>query len=250
MFGLSEIQNSLSRFLYISTRHSQPIPNDLHSQISMQHRKLYDCTTGRMRIHFSHDEIGEIRSIKTASLAPKAKHSWPLRPKGLWYALNDTAWTRYVDSLGEQGRYPRNRYKYSVHLAPGCLTRDLERPSKDKILQIATLNELHRFHQKYSVRPPGFMESKFARHMFKHRANDAQLIDWRKVMRDFGGFELRLDPAKRRKHFADGMADFWWVDVLDIPSGCVWSAHLMRLEAMSYNKKIDKGPRSRFFNWD
>lgn len=173
-----------------------------------------------MRIHLSSQDLKSLHSVKLAT--DDIVHT---KPSGLWYAFDDS-WKEYVMRDHDKS-VPK--HSYTIHLRRGVLTRRLAETKQDKVLQILTIKELYAFHEKYSYSPRGFSRSDFYRMLKGVFGTRHHYMDWGRVMDDFAGIEIYVDPEKRRLRYEIPMADFWWFDTFDIPSGCIWKTRVIRL---------------------
>lgn len=179
------------------------------------------------RIHISDEKILEVFSIRLQTL--NVPYTNYLKPRGLWYAFDGTTWKNWVKK--NMNRPMENVQKTEIPLHKGVLTRKLHDAQKDKILQIKTFRELEAFHAKYGYTPQGFLSSQLGKNLMEGLGKRHHFIKWDVVMQDFGGIEIFVDPRIIRekcfKRSTIPIAEYYWFDTFDIPSGVIWSAHLI-----------------------
>ncbi|XWV25398.1 putative phage structural protein [Tupanvirus deep ocean] len=148
-----------------------------------------------------------------------------LKPRGLWYAPG-RAWLDWC--IKED--YYAHKYKYFYVVVPMYTT--LDKPNVNRILKINNEDEFDLFNFKY-----GFSTK-------KNNIDDFIMVRWDDVAKDFGGIEIIplietrlylqfskiINPdadiliKKYRKYgFNVNEITMFWLDALDVPSGCIWN---------------------------
>ena len=137
-----------------------------------------------MRTHISRSKEPPTCVVKTSN----EDHKF-FKPMGFWYSV-DGDWERFCASEAldwAQGA------TYDVVLG------------KEKILFIATIEQLDAFHEKYSAKNAGRWSTAF--------------IKWDRVAHEYDGIEIAPYQWKRR---LDGVVSDWYYS-WDCASGCIWN---------------------------
>lgn len=135
------------------------------------------------RIHLSVESIWELDKTK------KYTQKITFKPSGIWYAFG-TAWKDWVRS-----EMPEWNDKYS-----SAYKLDVD---SSKILSVKTVEELQRFHDKYS------------------EGEHKYVIDWNSISQKWAGIEFPVYLKSVR-------LDYLWYSQLDVASGCIWDTSVIR----------------------
>lgn len=127
------------------------------------------------------------------------------KPTGLWYSYYGF-WYRFILSSGLYSWL--HKYIHSVTIKSGYLT-DIYSKSQNKLLVIKNNKEFDIFHKRYKSK---------------------QVIDWKKVSKDYGGIEITNLVTRRNVD---------WYYAWDIPSGCIWNYELIKNINLVYIKDKD-----------
>jgi len=111
---------------------------------------------------------------------------------GFWYGLNNS-WIEWAE--GEMGC---GSYLFELDI-------DL-----DNVFIIEKLSDLDKLYENYSLDPS------YKYYMWR------MSIDWRKVMSDFSGIELRNFDRYKYK------AKYFWTSFWDCSSGCIWKNEVIK----------------------
>lgn len=129
---------------------------------------------------------------------PKFGSQGLLKPPGMWYSFG-LAWIKFIVSE----KYEKQP-KYI----------DLLEVDKSKLICINTPLALDKFHLQYGI--------SFKTH------EKYKTIDWKAVMKDYGGIEIA--PYIHQRRFS-----YLWYYGFDIASGCIWDADVLLSRTRLYN---------------
>lgn len=188
----------------------------------MKHKVLIHASTNK----FSMDDI---------ITHPASIQEGRWKPYGIWYALG-TSWLKFMF---------QERYKYFYFIK--VYYTAWNKPDINKVAKLDTLDAFDNFTFKYGYVKKDSPDSKVG----------FVLIDWVRVANDFGGVEvipyyknrsLILSEEDLQKYANAGLdmsltVAFVWLNLLDVPSGCVWNKKAIKkfvLIPEKYKKMIEK----------
>ena len=154
-----------------------------------------------------------LTNIKNFKIDYKKKYiqKQTYKPEGFWFSCNNS----WVEWFEENMNSRITKYIYEVKLFNNIKT-DLANPDKNKLLVIKNMKELDDFHNKYFVK------------------NKHELIDWKKVSRDYGGIEIC--PYMQKYRFK-----YNWYYTFDVASGCIWNLEpIIKKTRLIYHRKNNK----------
>jgi hypothetical protein len=159
-------------------------------------------------------EIFKMKTFKKKELTPYQKL---INNFGKWYSIK-YYWAEfmYSDSWENKNEFKLNK-KYHLHelkFKHNSLT-DLNNPSFNKILVIKTKKNIIKFCKKYMIEEPS---------KNYYGSWDYPQIDWNKVVKDFGGIEITVNPSH---NIREGKYTSWYSS-WDIQSGCIWNDKIIK----------------------
>lgn len=128
-----------------------------------------------------------------------SKDDSAIKPDGFWYGIKDEWYTFLQEEMDI-----KPLYIYKVYLKSGKLTT-IDRPDKDKILRIKTVEDAILFIKQY----------------VKTLDKDKFTYDWRKLKRSFGGIEIH-NPGLLKEEVPNIVITSW-----DVSSGCIWNMDII-----------------------
>ena len=137
------------------------------------------------------------------------------KPNGFWYSYyND--WYNFIQKEAQQFQY---KYIHKININSKVLT-DIKNKNKDKILVINNLKDFDIFNKRYG-------------HIHHGENKKFDVVNWKKVSKDYGGIEIGPYLIKRR-HLS-------WYYSFDVASGCIWNIKaIIKNAELIYIKKKGK----------
>lgn len=123
-----------------------------------------------------------------------------IKPRGIWYQIDNCLFEWDVLGFGN--------FCFDIKIKTNILNKE------QGILSIKTIEEFHLFNNKYKV----------------IRKDNFVYINWEKVSKDFGGFEIKNynfinEELRKDKNYIN---KYTWFNTFDFSSGCIWNLKLIK----------------------
>ena len=115
-----------------------------------------------------------------------------------------------------------HNYIHKINIKSNIIT-DIWNKDKNKLLVIKNISDFEVFHKRYRKKLKIIHSNEFIH----------EFINWKKVVKDFGGIECCPNVSIYKKYI--------WFSLWDVASGCVWNTEsIIKNTELIYEKKGEK----------